>query len=315
MLIFNMFKLIKIVLTILFFNTSVFSDDNIRDGVDRIISKTLSSIGETITDAIPGEGDTEISISEQENYDIKYSILIVRPIAINPLSVLDNKHLYFTQVRFGNHEPFANNDERHLLNLGFGLLSLANNNNAIVGANVFYDYEFDEGHSRASVGVEYLASNFQLSANIYDRLSESESYTSGTSTLVEEVLNGYDFSIVGQVPYLPWANLIYNGYTWDQSGTDLEGNRISLEAKIHRGMVFEYGRNDVDNASDDEHFYNLTIRWPNDHRGLPTIFTNPLSESAFSKKNMENEMLHKVRRTNNIITQRSGGGAIVTRGT
>ena len=315
MLLFNMFKLIKIVLTILFFNTSVFSDDNIRDGVDRIISKTLSSIGETITDAIPGEGDTEISISEQENYDIKYSILIVRPIAINPLSVLDNKHLYFTQVRFGNHEPFANNDERHLLNLGFGLRSLANNNNAIVGANVFYDYEFDEGHSRASVGVEYLASNFQLSANIYDRLSESESYTSGTSTLVEEVLNGYDFSIVGQVPYLPWANLIYNGYTWDQSGTDLEGNRISLEAKIHRGMVFEYGRNDVDNASDDEHFYNLTIRWPNDHRGLPTIFTNPLSESAFSKKNMENEMLHKVRRTNNIITQRSGGGAIVTRGT
>ena len=315
MLLFNMFKLIQIALTILLFNTSVFSDDNIRDGVDRLISKTLSSIGETITDTIPGEGDTEISISEQENYDIKYSILIVRPIAINPLSVLDNKHLYFTQVRFGNHEPFANNDERHLLNLGFGLRSLANNNNAIVGANVFYDYEFDEGHSRASVGVEYLASNFQLSANIYDRLSESESYTSGTSTLVEEVLNGYDFSIVGQVPYLPWANLIYNGYTWDQSGTDLEGNRISLEAKIHRGMVFEYGRNDVDNASDDEHFYNLTIRWPNDHRGLPTIFTNPLSESAFSKKNMENEMLHKVRRTNNIITQRSGGGAIVTRGT
>ena len=192
---------------------------------------------------------------------------------------------------------------------------MANNNNAVIGANVFYDYEFDEGHSRASVGVEYLASNFQLSANIYDRLSESESYTSGSTTLIEEVLNGYDYSIVGQAPYLPWANIIYNGYRWDQSGSDLEGNRISLEAKILRGMVFEYGRNDIDNASDDEHFYNLTLRWPNDHRGLPTIFTNPVSDYAFSEKNMENEMLHKVRRTNNIITQRSGGGAVVTRGT
>ena len=71
----------------------------------------------------------------------------------------------------------------------------------------------------------------------------------------------------------------------------------------------------IDNASDDEHFYNLTLRWPNDHRGLPTIFTNPVSDYAFSEKNMENEMLHKVRRTNNIITQRSGGGAVVARGT
>ena len=310
-----MLRLVQILLIVIFSSSFALAEDTISKAIDRGISKTLTSIGEVITDAIPGEGDTEITISEQENYDIKYSILVIRPVAMNPLKMLENKHLYFTQVRFGNHEPFSNNDERHLLNVGFGLRSLTNNNNAIIGANVFYDYEFDEGHSRASVGVEYLASNFQLSANIYDRLSESESYTSGSTTLIEEVLNGYDYSIVGQVPYLPWANIIYNGYRWDQSGPDLEGNRISLEAKILRGMVFEYGRNDIDNASDDEHFYNLSLRWPNDHRGLPTIFTNPVSDYAFSEKNMENEMLHKVRRTNNIITQRSGGGAVVARGT
>ena len=310
-----MLRLFQAFLIVIFSSSFSLAEDSISKAIDRGISKTLNSIGEVITDTIPGEGDTEITISEQENYDIKYSILVVRPLAMNPLSMLENKHLYFSQIRFGNHEPFANDDERHLLNLGFGLRSLTNNNNAIVGANIFYDYEFDEGHSRASVGVEYLASNFQLSANIYDRLSESESYASGSTTLIEEVLNGYDYSVVGQVPYLPWANLIYNGYRWDQSGPDLEGNRISLEAKIHRGLVFEYGRNDIDNASDDEHFYNLTLKWPNDHRGLPTIFTNPVSENAFTEKNMENEMLHKVRRTNNIITQRSGGGAVVTRGT
>ena len=308
-------NVIKIIVIFLLSNSITFADDNLSKIIDRGISKTLTGIGKVLTDAVPGEGDTEITISEQENYDIKYSILVVRPIAMNPLSMLENKHLYFTQVRFGNHEPFANNDERHLLNVGFGLRSLANNNNAIIGANVFYDYEFDEGHSRASLGVEYLASNFELSANVYDRLSERVSYTSGSTTLIEEVLNGYDYSVVGQVPYLPWANLIYNGYHWDQSGSDLEGNRISLEAKIHRGLVFEYGRNDIDNASDDEHFYNLALRWPSDHRGLPTIFTNPVSENAFAEKNMENEMLHKVRRTNNIITQRSGGGAVVARGT
>ena len=42
------------------------------------------------------------------------------------------------------------------------IVALANNKNAILGANIFYDYEFDEGHSRASLGIEYLASNFQF---------------------------------------------------------------------------------------------------------------------------------------------------------
>ena len=125
-----MSKFIKTTLIILLFSSVAFADDSISKAIDRGISKTLTSIGEAITKAIPGEGDTEITISEQENYDIKYSILVVRPIAMNPLTVIDNKHLYFTQVRLGNHEPFANGDERHLLNLGFGLRSLVNNNNA-----------------------------------------------------------------------------------------------------------------------------------------------------------------------------------------
>ncbi len=306
-----------LILVFIFFvslTKSSFSEDSITKLFDLGINKALTSIGNTISELIPGEGDTEVSISEQDNYDINYSILAVRPIAVNPIPAISNKHLYFTQVRLGNHEPFANGDNRHVINLGFGLRALTNNKNAIIGVNLFLDHEFDESHSRASIGLEYIASNFQISANLYDRLSESVSYTSGSSTLVEEVLNGYDFSLVGQVPYLPWAQLVYNGYGWDQSGNDLEGKRISIEAKVLRGMVFEYGRNDIDNSSDED-FYNITLRWPNDFRGLPTIFTHPVSDYAFAIKNMENEMLHKVRRTNNIITQRSGGGAVVARGT
>ena len=37
--------------------------------------------------------NTEITISEQENYDIKYSVLVVRPLAMNPLVVIKNKHI------------------------------------------------------------------------------------------------------------------------------------------------------------------------------------------------------------------------------
>ena len=163
-----------------------------------------------------------------------------------------------------------------------------------------------------SIEAELLASNFQLYVNFYDRISDSINYTSGSTTLVEEVVNGYDFSAVGQLPYLPWANIIYNGYSWDSSGTDLEGNRISLEANLIRGILFEYGKNDIDNNSDDEDFYNITFKWPQNHL-TPTLATHGITSYAFPVVNLKDKMLNKVRRTNNIITQRSGGGAVVTR--
>ena len=48
-----MLKLIKITLIILLFNSVAFADDSISKAIDRGISKTLTSIGEVITEAIP----------------------------------------------------------------------------------------------------------------------------------------------------------------------------------------------------------------------------------------------------------------------
>ena len=294
-------------------STVTIASDTIERIIENKISSGLTSVGNKIAEIIPGEGDTEVTISEQDNYDIKFSILAVRPIAKNPYKELDNEHLYFTQLRLSSHEPFANGDERTLLNAGIGFRTLVNNNNTILGANLFHDYEFDEGHQRGSIGAEYLANNFQLYANIYDRLSDKVSYTSGSTTIVEEVVNGYDYSIVGSLPYLPWAKLVYTGYEWDKTGANLEGHRISLEAHIINGLLFEYGENDIENSSD-ENFYKITFKWPQNHLS-PTLVTHGVTDYAFPTYNMKDEMLHKVRRTNNMITEQSGGGFFVVRGT
>ena len=290
------------------------ASDTLDQLIENKFTSGLTNIGNKIAEIIPGDGDTEVTISEQDNYDIKFSILAVRPIVKNPYQAIDNEHLYFTQLRLGSHEPFANGDERTLLNAGIGFRTLVNNENAILGANLFHDYEFDEGHQRGSVGIEYLANNFQLYASLYDRLSDSVNYTSGSTTITEEIVNGYDYSIVGALPYLPWAKLIYTGYSWDKTGTDLEGNRISLEAHLINGLLFEYGKNDIDNSSDDEDFYNITFKWPQNHL-TPTLTTHGITSYAFPSYNMKNEMLHKVRRTDNMITEQSGGGFFVVRGT
>ena len=60
-------------------------------------------------------------------------------------------NIYILQLRLGSHEPFANGDEEPMVSIGFRTLV---NNNA-VGANLFHDYEFDEGH-QGSLGWNTL---------------------------------------------------------------------------------------------------------------------------------------------------------------
>jgi len=304
---------LAIYLTALCFAAPIAADTSLDSLATKSIDKGLNALGEVVTNLIPGEGDTEVTFRTQDNHDLRYSILAVRPISFNPYSQLSNEHLYFTQLRIGNHEPYANGDDRTLLNAGLGFRMLVNDGNAVLGGNIFYDYEHDEGHERASFGIEYLASNFQLYSNIYHSLSDQVNYTIGNNAVTEEVLDGLDYSIVGQLPYMPWGNLVYKGYKWNQTGSDLEGKNISLEAQLMRGLVLEFGRSKPDQQSRED-FVNLTFKWPYNHL-TPTLLTHTITDYAFPNKNMKNEMLHKIRRTDNIIIKRSGGGVVVSRGT
>ena len=292
--------------------------DNITDSLannfsSKIIDKSLNSLGEAIQSIIPGEGDTEVEISSQENFDIRYSILAVRPIMINPYKDLKNEHLYFTQFRLANSEPFANGDQRVLLNLGLGFRSLVQEENAIVGVNIFYDHEFEQEHQRASLGIEYLTGAFQAYGNIYDRVSDSKTYAiSSSSNATEEVLDGYDYSLVGQVPYLSWVNVVFNGYNWNKSGSDLKGKNYNLEAQLFKNLVLDVGRHDPDTGKSEDSI-SLLLRFPGSEK-KSTLFSEFISESMFPDKNMKDEMLHKVRRTNNIVTEKRSGGIIIARG-
>ena len=284
----------------------VSAEDLLQDGINH----SLNKLGETITSVLPGAGDTEITIHSQDNYDLRYSILAVRSLAMNPYSDLTNKHLYFTQLRLGNHEPYANGDQRTLLNVGLGFRTLAQNNNSILGINLFYDHEFEQTHQRGSLGLEYLTSAFEIYANKYQRLGDKSSY--GTTT--ETVLNGHDINIVGQLPYMPWGKVVYNNYAWAGTSTDTKGNRYSLEAQVLSNMILEVGQSDPDVGSKED-FWKLNLKWPAADN-TPTIITHTYTDNMFPEKNMSDQMLHKVRRTNKIVTEKTTnpGGVVIVRG-
>jgi hypothetical protein len=255
-------KLKNIIPAVFLLFTSTLFADEVSDLANKAVTKSLDKIGSAITEFIPGEGDTEITITTQDTYNLKYSILAVRPVAMNPFKTIENNHLLFTQFSLSNTEPFANGDDRIVLNTGLGLRTLVQDGNAIFGANIFYDHEFEQEHQRASFGLEYLTPSFEAYANLYERLSDATTYAVSASTNASEtVVNGYDVSLVGQLPYMPWGKVVYKAYNWDTSGKDTKGKRYNLEARLSSNMILELGRNDQDGLANED-FGSIIFRWP-----------------------------------------------------
>ena len=74
--------LISSLLVIFVCSSIAHADDRLDQIIQNKITSGLTNLGNKIAESIPGEGDTEFTISEQDNYDIKFSILAVRSLFI-----------------------------------------------------------------------------------------------------------------------------------------------------------------------------------------------------------------------------------------
>ena len=67
------------------------------------------------------------------------------------------------------------------------------------GLNAFLDYEFDNENLRASIGAEIRGAVVDLRTNYYQKIGNGSG---------EKVLDGYDYQLSSQVPYLEWASIL-----------------------------------------------------------------------------------------------------------
>jgi adhesin/invasin len=173
---------------------------------------------------------------------------------------------------------------------------------AIVGINSFYDYEFSAKHKRASIGGEYRRSNVELNINRYWAISDKHS-VDGTD---EEALDGYDAIFKGQLPYLPWANLVAKKYHWDRtSQDDVDGDYFGVEAYLTSDTKLEVGKQD-DNYMNRETYAKLTHSFGanGDHASLSD---SVIATVAYQDgESMKNKMLTKVERSNKIVVEFGG---------
>ena len=128
----------------------------------------------------------------------------------------------------------------------------------MTGGNLFIDYD-EDGNARASLGIELRSASFETLVNYYQGLSGAK--TVGNYT--ERVLDGSEISLIGQIPYLPWASIIANHYEWsaEKNSKDSKGEKISLELTLTPTLLVDVGYDD-NNISGTSNFAKIMFVYP-----------------------------------------------------
>ena len=252
-----------------------------------------NNISQYISNLIPGEGDTEVSIDLRENNKPDYSILTVREI-----EKTENGN-FFSQLSLFNTEK--DNDERIVANIGLGKRSLSQDNTLMTGFNVFLDYD-DAGNLRSSLGLEARSAVLEFIYNYYFGLDDASD---------EKVLDGYELGLASQIPYLHWADVFINTYEWEGvSRDDVKGTKIGSELLLSPTLNLEIAYDDKDKKGLEDEWY-AKIMFVHPPRNKNSLQDGFISANTWrDQKDMSGQLLTKVKRNNKIFVEFNGKSTI-----
>ena len=167
----------------------------------------------------------------------------------------------------------------------------------MLGANAFYDHEFQIDHSRTGLGLEMITGVGEARTNRY--FANSNSRKNNNRSDAEEVaLDGYDYEIGTHAPYIPDWKFFIKYFTWDKPNTsvDIEGYTYSTEFMTPFGLKLVAGLNKYDNSKDEQAFFSLVFSSSKTDKNKKII-----QAKAYDLKSVEDQKLTKVRRQNKII--------------
>ena len=251
-----------------------------------------TKVSDLISGIVPGEGYSEVSVDLRENNKPDFSILAVRE-----LEKYDDGN-FFTQFSLFNTEK--NNDERIVGNLGFGKRTLSDDKFTMTGFNGFLDFD-DAGNARTSLGFEARNAVMGFSANYYAGIADASD---------EKVLDGYDYRLASQIPYLHWANVFIDSYNWSgEDRDDVKGTKLGSELFLTSTITLETAYDDKDKSGlEDEWYAKLQFIYP-PREGATA--QDGISDTMWrEEKDMTSHLLTKVKRQNKIMIEFKGNSKI-----
>jgi len=236
-----------IFVTMTFIGFSVFANDEkiakdiLKNKFTTNINNKIKNLASNIANTISNYDNVEyLEINTEFNDNEKASLNLLN---VNKISGNNNLVLF-------NQNSLSLHGDNQTINFGLGVRNLIHDDRIIIGANIFYDYSFEEKHQRNGVGFEGKSSLLDLTSNFYNATSGIETTTNGT----EEALSGQDMRLDYHLPIKGNNDFFVNFFKFenDKKTYKQEGSQIGLSSKF-KNISFELGYQD-DNKGNDGSF-------------------------------------------------------------
>lgn len=261
-----------------------FDYSNLQDGA----ISALAEVGQAWArqSKLPFLSRMEASVGLRDG-DPYLSVLTIQPL----WSDKEHGRYTFNQTSLNRHAGDI------ILNSGFVVRQLIDSDTVMIGANIFFDHTFKEGHNRISIGVDADTAYYGISANRYIPISD---WRSVGAIYEERPMPGWDLRIEGRLPQLPTWDGYLRGFTWESFGrenNDIYGVEAGVEWSPVPMMTFSGSVSD-DNESKLEGRVALTFNYQFGHDLRPTEPNIPNSLS------MANRVYQRVERENTVKVER-----------
>ena len=261
--------------------------NKISSKIDQGVSTLSGKISENITSFAANNFEKvkylDFEINAQEYLKPTFSIMSVTEI----FKIYSDTGTIFNQTSLNTHD----NDET--INIGFGIRKLLNDNKVLIGSNVFYDHQFDDGHKRAGAGAEAISSIFDLRGNYYNAITQAIATKDGSET----ALDGWDAQVDYHLPIKYDVNIFLNAFKFESptAGSTFEetGNKFGANAKLGNFLI--EGGYQNDNQINDKYFGSVkyVVNFGEDNQ-------SSTPKSAISLTDISDKLYQPVKRENKI---------------
>ena len=279
---------------------------NLRETGSQIVVETIENALQQGGLALLGEGfqlDSSLSYHSGDNEGIKGDLDIVVPLWNG------GRHAVFAQPGAVFWTGLA---EEERIDGNFGLVYRVELTRSLVaGASVFYDHDFQIGHSRASGGIDLQSGFFRFGANYYHPLGEEED---GREGFIEEALRGMDASLVFEREVVRLGSTI--GYWEYDGGEDVEDDwktsiGMDFGFRILPGVFMEgrWERHKDDLVLDERIFAGLAFRFSLPGFEGASYGNGEMSSNLYRIVDREKRILYEERESDGILLSPSGSVA------
>ena len=273
--------------------------NKISSKIDQGVSTLSGKISENISSFAANNFEKvkylDFEINAQEYLKPTFSIMSVTEI----FKIYSDTGTIFNQTSLNTH------DDDETINIGFGIRKLLNDNKVLIGSNVFYDHQFDDGHKRAGAGAEAISSIFDLRGNYYNAITQAIATKEGSET----ALDGWDAQVDYHLPIKYDVNIFLNAFKFESptAGSTYEetGNKFGANAKLGNFLIEGGYMND--NQENDSYFGNIkyVVNFGEDNQ-------SSTPKSATSLTDVSDKLYQPVKRENKIrVVKISASGVVV----